>query len=90
MLPSEISVPKWFSDPNYRDKYVGSMELELVTENKEMNKLDALHLKKYYQYFIKQNRNKGLEHLRKHRMYRLEHLSDNHELCDISWCEKKT
>ena len=63
VLLSEIYVHKWFSNPNHRAKCVGGMMFELVTENKEMNKLDALRLKKYHQYFIKQNWNKDLEYL---------------------------
>ena len=32
---------------------------------------------------------KGIEHLQRYKMCPLEHLFDNHELCDSSWCEKK-
>ena len=60
MLPKEIALPTWFCDPNHRSKCVGGMVFELVSKNKELTKLDALRLKKYYQYFIKQNRSKGI------------------------------
>ena len=89
MLPRQINVPNWFYDPNHRAKCVGGMVFDLVSKHKTMNKLDALRLKKYYQYYIKQNRTKGIEHLRKYRLCPLEHLFDNHEFCDDAWCEKK-
>ena len=53
------------------------------------SKLDALRMKKYYSYFIKQNRMKGLEYLRSKKMCPVEHLFDNYELCDSTWCVKK-
>ena len=89
ILPKQIEVPQWFCDPNYSAKCVGGMVFELVSKNKTMSKLDALRFKKQYQYYIKQNINKGIEHLRKYRMCPFEHLFDNHELCDEEWCDKK-
>ena len=74
ILPAQIHLPCWFVDPNHRGKCVGNMVFDLVSKHKHINKLDALHLKKYYQYYIKQNRHKGMNHLRKYRMCPLEHL----------------
>ena len=60
ILPQQIDVPTWFSDPNHRAKCVGGMVFDLISSTKSMHKLDALRLKKYYSYFIKQNRMRGL------------------------------
>ena len=89
LLPVQIIIPVWFCDPNHRSKCVGNMVFELVSKTKELTKLDALRLKKYYQYYIKQNRSKGFEYLQEKRWCPLEHMFDNHEFCDSSWCEKK-
>ena len=59
ILPLQIPVPTWFSDPNHRAKCVGGMVFDLVSSTKSMHKLDALRLKKYYSYFIKKNRMKS-------------------------------
>ena len=67
LLPVQIIIPVWFCDPNYRSKCVGNMVFELVSRTKELTKLDALRLKKYYQYYIKQNRGKGLQYLQEKR-----------------------
>ena len=89
ILPKQIPVPEWFCDPNHRSKCVGKMVFDLVAKNKGINKLDALCLKKYYQYFIKQNRSKGLSYLMEYKWCPLEHLFDNHEFCESTWCERK-
>ena len=52
-------------------------------------KLDALQMKKYYSNFIKQNCKKDIEWLLVHAMAPLDHLFDNHHLCNGSWCHKK-
>ena len=52
-------------------------------------KLDALHLKKYYVYFMKENRTKPLEWLVENAMASLNHLFDAHSFCSESWCLKK-
>ena len=49
VLPSQNAVPSWFADINYRAKCVVNMVYGLVLIYKELNKLDALRLKNYYQ-----------------------------------------
>ena len=75
-LPKQIPVPKWFADPTHRAKCVAGAFFYLIKCNKKMTKLDALRLKKYYSYFIKQNRHKTLEYLQEHSMAPLYHLFD--------------
>ena len=48
-----------------------------------------MRLKKYYSYFIKQNRHTSLDYLREHSMAPLYHLFDTHHLCDPNWCHKR-
>ena len=52
-------------------------------------KLDALRIKKYCGYFIKQNRNKPLEWLHTHAMAQCDYLFNNRHLCSDSWCYMK-
>ena len=88
-LPMEIPVPEWFADPNHRAKSVGNVMFELVKTNKEMTKLDALRIKKYYSFYVKQNRGEGIDELMKNRMCPIDHLFDDHTNCNPTWCEKK-
>lgn len=85
-LSKNIPEPKWFADPTYKDKCVAGAFFDLVKANKKMTKLDALRLKKYYSYFIKQNRTKTTEYLQEHDMSPLHHIFDDHYLYDPSWC----
>ena len=88
-LPKEIPEPKWFADPTHRAKCVAGAFFDLVKSHKKMTKLDALRLKKYYSYYIKQNRHKTMKDLRENSMAPLFHLFDDHHLCDPSWCHKR-
>ena len=91
-LPSHIPVPNWYADPTHRAKCVAGSFFDLTKGPKSetrANKLDAFRMKKYYSYFIKQNRSKGLAWLVKHAMSPLDHMFDNHSLCHSSWCHKK-
>ena len=84
-LPIEIPVPKWFADPTHGAKYVAGALFDVEKSHKRMTKLDTLQLKKYYSYFIKQNRHQSMEYLREHSMAPLHHLFNDHHLCDASW-----
>ena len=53
------------------------------------HKLDALRMKKYYSYFVKQNCKKDIKWLMEHAMSPLDHLFDDHHLCDSTWCNNK-
>ena len=88
-LPNQISPPSWFADPNHRAKSVGNIMFELVKNIKEMNKLDALRIKKYYSFYVKQNRKYGIDALMEKRYCPIDHLFDDHMNCDALWCEKK-
>ena len=91
-LPLDIPEPKWYADPTHRAKCVAGSFFELCKGKKSdirATKLDAFRMKKYYSYFIKQNRSKGLSWLREHAMAPLNHMFDDHSLCHSSWCHRK-
>ena len=88
-LPKEIPVSEWYADPTHRAKCVAGAFFKLVKSIKKMKKLDALRLKKYYSYYIKMNRKKSVEDMMKNIMAPLDHMFDDHHLCDSKWCYKK-
>ena len=91
-LPLDIPVPQWFADPTHRAKCVAGSFFEMTKGAKSdtrATKIDALRMKKYYSYFIKQNSSKKIEWLLQHALAPLDHLFDDHRLCDSSWCHKK-
>ena len=84
-LPNDIPAPKWFADPTHRAKCVAGAFFEMTKGAKSdirAHKLDALRMKKYYSYFVKQNCKKDIKWLLKHAMAPLDHLFDDHHLCD--------
>ena len=92
-LPSHLIETKWFADPTYRAKCVAVVFFEMTKsgpKETKTSKLDALRMKKYYSYFIKQNRSNTLEYLLAHAMAPLDHLFGNHHLCNANWCHCKS
>ncbi len=82
-LPLDIPVPNWFADPTHRAKCVAGAFFEMTKgpqSDTRSTKLDALRMKKYYSYFIKQNCKKDIEWLMNHAMTPLNHLFDDHAL----------
>ena len=88
-LPKEINVPQWFIDLIYRTKCIICTFFEIVKSIKSMKKLDALRLKKYYSYYIKMNRKNSSDDIRNNIMATLDHMFDDHGLCNSNWCYKK-
>ena len=81
--PPHIPEPKWFADPTHRAKCIAGSFFEMTkgpVSPTRATKLDALRMKKYYSYFIKQNCKKDIEWLLEHAMAPLEHLFDDHHL----------
>ena len=63
-LPSYLIEPSWFADPTHRAKCVAGVFFEMTKvgpKETRASKLDALRMKKYYSYFIKQNRHKSID-----------------------------
>ena len=87
-----MPVPTWFADPTHRAKCVAGAFFEMTKgpiSSTRATKLDALRMKKYYSYFIKQNCKKDLKWIMDHAMAPLNHLFDDHILCNSAWCHKK-
>ena len=62
-FPKHIPVPNWYADPTHRAKFMAGLFFELTKGKKAEvrgNKLDTLRMKKYYSYFINQNRSNGI------------------------------
>ena len=91
-LRDDIPEPSWLADPTHRCKCVAKGIYALATKAKassHVTKCDAMRIKKYYSYFIKKNRDKSFDEMKKRCYAPLEHLFDNHEHCDATWCHKK-
>ena len=91
-LPRNIPEPKWFTDPTHRAKCVAGDFFEMTKgpiSATRATTLDALRMKKYYSYFIRQNFKKDIEWLLEHAMAPLEHLFHDHHFYDSTWYHKK-
>ena len=62
---------------------------KLPKRESHVNKSHAMRLKKYWGYFLKQKRCSTLEEMRNASKAPLNHLFDDHQHCDISWCLAK-
>ena len=88
-LPKYIPVHQWFTDLTHRAKYVTCALFELIKSAKSMRELYSLRLKKDYSYYIKMNRKKCVEDVRNNIMAPLDHMFDDHHMCDSKLCYKK-
>lgn len=91
-LEREVIEPKWLADPSHRTKVVAKPIYALANAPKAkslVTKLDAMRVKKYYGYFIKQCRNLPFEEMKRRSLAPVEHLFNNHEFCHSSWCLHK-
>ena len=65
-----IPTPLWNADPTHRTKVVAKAIYKLAAmklDKSEVTKLDAMRVKKYYSYFIKQTRCKTFEDMKQQR-----------------------
>ena len=88
-LPEEIPQPIFLADPSHRTKVVAKAIFVLAHLPKSIStctNIDALRIKKYYGYMLKQSRMLTLDEIRVRCKAVIEHLFDNHEFCDDSWC----
>ena len=90
-LPLSIPEPNWLADPTHRQKVFASKFFAAANPPslaKPVQKADAIRLKKYFGYWVKQNRDKSLEEMKKKRHAPLYHLFDDHSQCG-DWCPRK-
>ena len=87
-----IREPNFFADPTHPAKCVAGVFFDMTKEGPmetRASKLDALRMKKYYSYFIRQNRTKSIDFLVANAMAPLNHFFGNHDLCSSNWCSCK-
>ena len=83
----EIPEPDWLTDPSHRTKVVAKPIFPLANAPKSQSvctKVDAIRVKKCYGYMIKNNCMKTIEEIKV-----IEHLFNNHEVCDSRWFRPK-
>ena len=87
-LDESVPIPEWYADPTHRCKVVAKQFFQLAVSAKSVSlvtKTDALRMKMYYGWFVKQNRHKDIDWLEEHIMAPLEHLFNDHRLCSSNW-----
>ena len=91
-LKEGVCEPRFLADPSHRTKVMVKPVFNLVTKTKKLDEvkmIDALRLKKYVSCYISQNRNGDFDKFVSNAKAPVEHLFDNHEFCDDSWCYAK-
>ena len=91
-LNNGIKQPRFLADPTHRIKVMSKVIFSMLTNTKDLNKCkgaDALRIKRYLGYCIRQNCNKDLMTFKKSCNAPLEHLFGNHSHCDPQWCWAK-
>ena len=91
-LPDEIPQPIFLADPSHRIKVMCKPIFAMVSNNKDPDQcklIDATRIKRYTGYYIRQNRNKSIDEFIRNARAPIEHLFNNHEFCNLSWCWAK-
>ena len=91
-LPYIINEPQFLADPSHRVKVMCKPLFAMVTESKDPDKckrVDAIRIKRYTSYYIRQNRTKPLSEFVANAKAPIEHLFNDHTWCDSSWCWSK-
>ena len=91
-LSLHIPQPTFLADPSHRTKVVVKAIFILAHMPKsqsECTTIDALRIKKYYGYMIKQARTMTMGELKNRCKAVIEHLFNDHTYCDLSWCKPK-
>ena len=89
-LHTEIPEPSFLADPSYRVKVVAKHIFSIVNKRRDLRcgctKADSLHLKTYWGYMIKKNREKTIEKLSEASKVPLEHMFNSHANYSAEWC----
>ena len=91
-LPDNIPEPSWLADPSHRCKVAVKPIFALASlgnQQSECTNVDVLRIKKYWGYMIKMYRNTSLDEIRHAAKQIVEHLFNNHDGCDPSWCKPR-
>lgn len=87
-LQNNVLQPSFSADPNHRRKVTAKPIFVMIYTTKDLNickKLDALRIKRYTRYYIRQNRTKPLPVFIDNVKAPVEHLFNDHTWCDTSW-----
>ena len=88
-LDEEILDPSFLADPSHIVKVVAKHIFSIVKEIRAQRcgctKADALRIKKYWWYMIKNNREKKIEDLSEASKVSLEKIFNCHENCIAEW-----
>ena len=91
-LPEYIPEPIFLADPTHRVKTIAKYIFQLAKmplSESPVTKDLALQMKKYFGYFLKQQRFSTLDQIRHASKAPLHHLFNNHQFCNVSWCLAK-
>ena len=91
-LAETTPTPRFLTDPGHRIKVIGKALFGLVTKTKnidEVRTVDVLRLKKYFSFYISQNKHKSFDEFKRNIRSPIEHLFGDHTYCDSSWCWAK-
>ena len=92
-LKLEIPDPDWLADPSHRTKVVAKPIFALaisLNSKYTCTKVDAIRIKKDYEYMLKTNRMKTIVEIKFASKASIEHLFNNNEYCDSRWCRPNT
>ena len=84
LVQDEVLRPGFVTDPSHRIKCIARSEYKLVQKDKNPNSIktiDAMRLKKYLSWYIRQCRKDDFSTFFANRYAPLEHLFDNHVHC---------
>ena len=85
-LPPDVPPPsEYYTDPSHRVRVYGKPHFQLVGKY-GMKPGHAERFKKYFTFAVHQYRHEPLAQFRNHVKASVEHVFNNHEYCDTSWC----
>ena len=88
-----IPMPSFLAYPSHRVKVFAKHIYSIVNDGNShkfgCTKEDALKIKKYWGYMIKNNRNKSLEEFQHAIKVHIEHMFNNNCKCSAKWCFNK-
>ena len=91
-LGDHIPQPVFYADVGHRVKVMCKPFFAMVTTSKDPSQckmIDALRLKRYTGYYLRQNRTKDLCQFVANARAPVEHLFNNHQWCNEQWCWAK-
>ena len=91
-LSTEVPEPVFLADPTHRVKTIAKYFFQLAQKplyQSPVTKDLALKMKQYFGYMLKQQRYNTLDEIRHASKAPLQHLFNDHNYCETSWCLAK-